>query len=98
MEADCTSCSFLNVGAGTGYFSSIIASIVGKMAVHHAIEISPECVAHAQRSIAGLASTVEAESPTFAAAALSVRKSPSEMNVCTNSHISDPDPASHMRR
>lgn len=42
--------SFLNIGSGTGYFSSIVAELIGDDAVNDGIDIWPETVAHASRS------------------------------------------------
>lgn len=39
--------SFLNVGSGTGYFSSLVAELTGDAAVNDGIDIWPELVAHA---------------------------------------------------
>mmetsp|Transcript_26696 Transcript_26696/g.83183 ORF Transcript_26696/g.83183 Transcript_26696/m.83183 type:complete len:534 (+) Transcript_26696:94-1695(+) len=39
--------SFLNVGSGTGYFTSIISELIGDLATNHGIDIWPETVAHA---------------------------------------------------
>jgi len=43
-----TGMSFLNIGSGTGYFSSIVSELLGKSAVHDGVDIWPETVAHAQ--------------------------------------------------
>jgi len=40
--------SFLNIGSGTGYFSSIVSELLGKSAVHDGVDIWPDTVAHAQ--------------------------------------------------
>merc|ERR1719284_1365906 len=40
--------SFLNVGSGTGYFSSVVAELCGPDAVSDGIDIWPETVAHAR--------------------------------------------------
>jgi hypothetical protein len=39
--------SFLNVGSGTGYFSSIIAEAIGEHLTNHGIDIWPETLEHA---------------------------------------------------
>lgn len=44
-------CSFLNVCAGTGYFSALASQILGNKAVHHAIEIKEELVEHARQKL-----------------------------------------------
>jgi len=44
-------CSFLNVCAGTGYFSALASQILGNKAVHHAIEIKEELVDHARQKL-----------------------------------------------
>lgn len=44
--------SFLNIGSGTGWFSSMVSHIVGTRAVHHAIEIRPRLVEIARLSCA----------------------------------------------
>mmetsp|Transcript_43761 Transcript_43761/g.103398 ORF Transcript_43761/g.103398 Transcript_43761/m.103398 type:complete len:481 (-) Transcript_43761:180-1622(-) len=41
--------SFLNIGSGTGYFSSIVAELLGKTAIHDGVDIWPETVAHAKQ-------------------------------------------------
>ena len=41
--------SFLNVGSGTGWFSTIVASLIGRHAVHHAVELRPRLVELATR-------------------------------------------------
>merc|ERR1719478_35826 len=40
--------SFLNVGSGTGYFSSIISELCGADAISDGIDIWPETIAHAR--------------------------------------------------
>eukprot|EP00913_Durusdinium_trenchii_P001462 g1354.t1 len=42
-----TGMSFLNIGSGTGYFSSLVAEILGE-GVNDGLELWPENVAHAQ--------------------------------------------------
>ena len=41
--------SFLNVGSGTGCVSTIVASLIGRHAVHHAVEVRPQLVELATR-------------------------------------------------
>ena len=43
--------SFLNIGSGTGYFSAIVARLIGRHAPHHAIELRASLVEMA-RSLA----------------------------------------------
>jgi protein-L-isoaspartate(D-aspartate) O-methyltransferase len=40
--------SFLNIGCGTGYLSSIVAELVGK-AVHHGVDIHEDVIQHARK-------------------------------------------------
>ncbi|CAE7208160.1 PCMTD1, partial [Symbiodinium pilosum] len=40
--------SFLNIGSGTGYFSCLVAEVVGECGVNDGLELWPENVAHAQ--------------------------------------------------
>merc|ERR1719181_1738510 len=40
--------SFLNVGSGTGYFSSIVAELCGPDAISDGLDIWPELVTHAR--------------------------------------------------
>ena len=40
--------SFLNVGSGTGYFSHLVASILGRSGVAHGIELHGSVVSHAR--------------------------------------------------
>ena len=49
--------SFLNVGSGTGYLSSLVASIVGSDAVHHGVEIHQELIDHARSKLDALGHT-----------------------------------------
>jgi len=39
--------SFLNVGSGTGYFSSLVAELIGESSVNDGVDIWPESLAHA---------------------------------------------------
>ena len=41
--------SFLNVGSGTGYLSTIVAQLIGPHAIHHCIEVRPTLVALSTR-------------------------------------------------
>jgi len=41
--------SFLNIGSGTGYFSSLVATITGEYAVNHGVELWEELVEHARQ-------------------------------------------------
>jgi len=43
--------SFLNIGAGTGYLSSIVSEIVGE-GVHHGVDVHKEIIEHAHRMFA----------------------------------------------
>ena len=36
--------SFLNVGSGTGFMSTVVAELIGPCAVHHGIELQPRLV------------------------------------------------------
>mmetsp|Transcript_149802 Transcript_149802/g.272728 ORF Transcript_149802/g.272728 Transcript_149802/m.272728 type:complete len:511 (-) Transcript_149802:169-1701(-) len=40
--------SFLNVGSGTGYFSSLVSELIGDSGIIDGLDIWPETVAHAQ--------------------------------------------------
>lgn len=40
--------SFLNVGFGTGYFSSLVSELTGELSTNHGIDIWPETLAHAK--------------------------------------------------
>lgn len=40
--------SFLNVGSGTGYFSSLVSELVGESGIIDGLDIWPETVAHAE--------------------------------------------------
>lgn len=46
--------SFLNVGSGTGYFSSVVAELIGEVAVNDGLDIWPENVKHAKQCCAKL--------------------------------------------
>lgn len=46
--------SFLNIGSGTGYISSIAAYLTGPTAINHNIELHEDVCAHAHKSIADL--------------------------------------------
>lgn len=39
--------SFLNVGSGTGYFSSVVAELIGDSSINDGIDIWPDTLAHA---------------------------------------------------
>jgi len=41
--------SFLNIGSGTGYLSTIVAGLIGPHAVHHGVETRPKLVEMATR-------------------------------------------------
>lgn len=41
--------SFLNIGSGTGYLSTIVAGLIGPHAVHHGVEMRPKLVEMATR-------------------------------------------------
>jgi protein-L-isoaspartate O-methyltransferase len=45
---------FLNVCSGTGYFSALASQILGKKAVHRAIELRPELIEHASAKLAAI--------------------------------------------
>ena len=45
---------FLNVCSGTGYFSALASQILGKKAVHRAIELRPELIEHASAKLAAV--------------------------------------------
>eukprot|EP00116_Pleurobrachia_bachei_P007939 sb/3468201/ len=38
--------SFLNVGSGTGYLSTVVGNILGHGAVNHGVEVKPQAVEH----------------------------------------------------
>eukprot|EP00448_Togula_jolla_P016277 CAMPEP_0170581256 /NCGR_PEP_ID=MMETSP0224-20130122/6941_1 /TAXON_ID=285029 /ORGANISM="Togula jolla, Strain CCCM 725" /LENGTH=499 /DNA_ID=CAMNT_0010904377 /DNA_START=112 /DNA_END=1611 /DNA_ORIENTATION=- len=40
--------SFLNIGSGTGYFSSIVSELIGNDAVNDGLDIWQECIDHAK--------------------------------------------------
>lgn len=40
--------SFLNIGSGTGYFSCIVAELIGNESINDGIELSPEALAHSE--------------------------------------------------
>ncbi|CAE7656554.1 PCMTD1 [Symbiodinium sp. CCMP2592] len=46
--------SFLNIGSGTGYFSCLVAEVVGECGVNDGLELWPENVVHAQERCASL--------------------------------------------
>ena len=46
--------SFLNIGSGTGYISSIAAYLTGPTAINHNIELHEDVCAHARKSIDSL--------------------------------------------
>ncbi|CAE7235682.1 PUT1 [Symbiodinium natans] len=46
--------SFLNIGSGTGYFSCLVAEVVGECGVNDGLELWPENVSHAQERCASL--------------------------------------------
>mmetsp|Transcript_71975 Transcript_71975/g.166642 ORF Transcript_71975/g.166642 Transcript_71975/m.166642 type:complete len:554 (+) Transcript_71975:89-1750(+) len=41
--------SFLNVGSGTGYFSSVVSELTGNLSTNHGIDIWSETVTHASK-------------------------------------------------
>jgi protein-L-isoaspartate O-methyltransferase len=43
--------SFLNIGSGTGYLSSIVSQVLGKDAYMYGVEIYPDVVKHCTESI-----------------------------------------------
>lgn len=49
--------SFLNIGAGTGYFSSIVSGLIGDEASNDGVDLRPECVRHARRCCAKIGKT-----------------------------------------
>lgn len=46
--------SFLAVGSGTGYFSSVVSELIGPLATNHGIDIWPEVLVHAAKKCKGL--------------------------------------------
>jgi len=46
--------TFLNVGSGTGYLSSIVATILGSRSVQFGVECKPELVAHSRAKLHAL--------------------------------------------
>lgn len=46
--------SFLNVGSGTGYFSSVVSELIGESAPNDGLDIWPETVAHATQRCAAI--------------------------------------------
>ncbi|EQC32538.1 hypothetical protein SDRG_09861 [Saprolegnia diclina VS20] len=44
--------SFLNLGSGSGYFSCLVGSVIGKDAINHGLEIDPTVIAACQQSCA----------------------------------------------
>mmetsp|Transcript_86178 Transcript_86178/g.278462 ORF Transcript_86178/g.278462 Transcript_86178/m.278462 type:complete len:507 (-) Transcript_86178:144-1664(-) len=46
--------SFLNIGSGTGYFSSLVAELLGNSSINDGIDIWPETIAHAKKKSAQL--------------------------------------------
>ena len=49
LEAN-SSQSFLNLGSGTGYFSCMVANVLGSHSIHVAVEVSSATIRHAQES------------------------------------------------
>jgi len=49
--------SFLNIGSGTGYFSSLVSELIGESAVNDGIDIWPESVAHAMERCSQIGKT-----------------------------------------
>lgn len=46
--------SFLNVGSGTGYLSSLASSILGHHAIHYALELKEELITYSREKLDGL--------------------------------------------
>ena len=53
--------SFLNIGSGTGFLSSMVATIAGERAPNHGVECSEAAVAYARRKNAELVARLETE-------------------------------------
>eukprot|EP00590_Aulacoseira_subarctica_P007705 CAMPEP_0172418464 /NCGR_PEP_ID=MMETSP1064-20121228/4943_1 /TAXON_ID=202472 /ORGANISM="Aulacoseira subarctica , Strain CCAP 1002/5" /LENGTH=527 /DNA_ID=CAMNT_0013157409 /DNA_START=99 /DNA_END=1682 /DNA_ORIENTATION=+ len=52
LDLESDSCqTFLNIGSGTGYLSSIVAEILGIKSLNYGIEIHPDVVEHSKMSI-----------------------------------------------
>jgi hypothetical protein len=47
-----SSLSFLNVGAGTGYMSCIVATILGPNSLHIGVELHDDVILHCKESVA----------------------------------------------
>jgi protein-L-isoaspartate O-methyltransferase len=60
LELRADSCmSFLNIGSGTGYFSAIVAAIMGPKSTNYGVEIHDEVVQYSQNAISKLKSSLE---------------------------------------
>jgi len=49
-----TGTTVLNVGSGTGYFSSLVAHVIGETGSVHGVEVNPHLVQHAKARVAEL--------------------------------------------
>ena len=56
----------LNIGSGTGYFSTLIAQLLGPTGSVHGIEVNPKLVVHAKERIAQLPEHLQAGSTQMA--------------------------------